>query len=537
MATNPLTTPGGGYATADKETEARLIAMKAKNASPDSQTQTLAVSKLTPDVVVGGATNADGTQFQALTRTPGRYNTDGSLMGAVPGGVAAPGTNPVTGALINPPAPSAVGLGTGTIGADGRATMDPSYANTPDSMLTADQYNAKYGPKPVDEESIRERIRRENQAQVDAINAIYNQQVGDQAIVNEGNLGSTRSINARSGLLGSDFGNTNMKNQQREGERAIGAINAERSLQIQGVYKEISKLAADEIASKKAEALGQADAYKNYLKDAQAKAREAAQILGTSGLSFDELKTQNPEAIQNIIKAGGYDEFTLAQVLNNAKKASEKIDYTYKTVGNKVIGYGLNPKTGAIETVEKSLPVAEGTDLQEYNTQTLADGTLLFTPKTIDPTKPLKDQVLMYGTEGQFAKDGAADGYKFVSATKYQQAGYFNPETGEFKDLTGKKVTNLAPRGGSGGGSGGLTKTEIKEAADAETRATIASDMERVRGNLPDGDRYYNTAEFDKIRKRVSVSDPKTLEWFDKTYPAATSLNPNDPTAFQYLAK
>ncbi|MFA5130713.1 MAG: hypothetical protein WC477_07445, partial [Patescibacteria group bacterium] len=50
------------------------------------------------------------------------------------------------------------------------------------------------------------------------------------------------------------------------------------------------------------------------------------------------------------------------------------------------------------------LPVEEGTDLKDYSSTMTPDGTLVFTPKQIDPTKPLKDQVLVYGAEGQFAK-------------------------------------------------------------------------------------------------------------------------------------
>jgi hypothetical protein len=111
--------------------------------------------------------------------------------------------------------------------------------------------------------------------------------------------------------------------------------------------------------------------------------------------------------------------------MNNNKKAAEKIDYQYKTVGNKVIGYGLNPKTGKIESIEKEIPGFDA-NLGEYDPTTLPDGTLIFTPKKIDTSKPLKDQVLMYGAEGQYAKSEApkipvsAQEYEYAKANGYK---------------------------------------------------------------------------------------------------------------------
>lgn len=235
------------------------------------------------------------------------------------------------------------------------AAPQPSIGSV-SSILSPQEYQAKFGASKVDEEGIRERIRLENQARIDAINATYDAMISERKVVNEGNLGSTRAVNARSGLIGSDFGNANMSNQENENMKALGAINAERNLQVQNVFKEVSQLVQDEVKAKRLEAQGNADAYKEYLTSAQDKARESAKTLGAAGLSYDELKNTNPSALETILKNTGYDEFTLAQLMNTNKKAAERIEYQYKTAGNKLIGYGVNPKTGAIETIEKDLP-------------------------------------------------------------------------------------------------------------------------------------------------------------------------------------
>lgn len=213
-----------------------------------------------------------------------------------------------------------------------------------------------FGAAPVDEEAIRERIRRENQAQIDAIDAVYNSMVVSRERVNEGNMGSARALAARGGTLTSDFGRADLANQKAENDNAIRAINAERAMKIAQVFKEVNQMAVDEAKAKRLEAQGKADEYKAYLLDAQNKARESAKTLGTSGLSFDDLKKNNPAELEQILKNTGYDEFTLAQIMNSSREEKEKINYEYKVAGNKLIGYGVDPITKKISTVETTLP-------------------------------------------------------------------------------------------------------------------------------------------------------------------------------------
>lgn len=62
-------------------------------------------------------------------------------------------------------------------------------------------YNA-----PIDETAIRKQKESEFQSQIDAINAVYADKLRQERTTGQGRLGSGRAIQARSGLIGSDFG-------------------------------------------------------------------------------------------------------------------------------------------------------------------------------------------------------------------------------------------------------------------------------------------------------------------------------------------
>jgi hypothetical protein len=398
-------------------------------------------------------------------------------------------------------------------------SVTTATTNVP-SKLSSDEYKAQYGAKPVDENAVREQIIKDNQSRLDAINSLYAGKLADDKVQGTGRLGSTRAINARGGLMGSDFGQSNIGQTQKYNAKVEDATRQEQALAQAGVFAKIDEQTQAKVAAQKAEALGDANAYKDYLSKAQTDALDYAKTLGASGLSLDELKTQNPTAYKNLIESSGKDEFTLGVVMNASKRKAEQIDYQYKTVGNKFIAYGINQKTGQIETIEKDLP-AEIENLQDYNTPTtLPDGTVIFTPKQIDPTKPLQDQVLMYGAEGQYAKEQAPI-TKTIGSGKYARLVVSKDGGTTWTDaLTNKPVTNVPSGGGSTGG--GTTKEQQLEAS----RKGVAADVAAVTGT----DGYIDTAKYDQIRENLAVSEPSLLNWFDDLYKTNVKLNPSDPT-------
>lgn len=109
---------------------------------------------------------------------------------------------------------------------------------------------------------------------------------------------------------------------------------------------------------------------------------------------------------------------------------------------------------------------------------------------------------------------------QFISATKYQDSGFFNKATGVFTPINGAQPTsNQISYAKSVSG-------KIEDSANKTSEQNIDADMQAIRGN----DGYYDTAKYYEVRRSVAVNTSKMLAWFDKTYPAKDVLNPNDPS-------
>ena len=265
--------------------------------------------------------------------------------------------------------------------------------------FTADQNK---NVTPVDEAAIRENARQQMQARIDATNALFDTMVKSEETRGVDRLGQTRAINARSGILGQDFGNRNMDETTRVNAEAVAAINAERNNKIAQIMGDIDKSAEEKIKAKKEEALGRAEAYTKYLESSQTKVRDAISKLGQNGMTINRLKTEAPDKLKKLLDSSGLDEFQLGVMLNEADKEAKK--YTYKVENGLLYGYRTNQQTGEAEVITKPIP---GLENGNYKVQVTPDGTALVIPEHIDSTKPLDEQIKIYGKEGQFAKTPA----------------------------------------------------------------------------------------------------------------------------------
>ena len=281
------------------------------------------------------------------TPTPVRYDASGAVMGT--------GAKVATDAQGNKIATN-VNYGTDAQG---------------NSLAPANVQAAGYGSQPLTEDQIREQVRKQQQGQIDAINAAYNAMIGQQDITNTSNMGSTRAINARNGLLESDFGNTNMRDQQAAGDRAVAAINAERGAKINTVLSAVNQMAEQKIAAQKAEAMGQANALKDTLAKQQTQAAGYIKSLGANGTTLDDLKTNSPDQLKALLKSSGMSEAELALAMNAARPAKQKIDWKTDIQGNTAIVYGVDPITGEMQYHTQTLPsdLPQGNKVQVVNNQ------------------------------------------------------------------------------------------------------------------------------------------------------------------------
>ena len=324
-------------------------------------------------------------------------------------------------------------------------------------VLTRDQFDAQGSEASINEAAIRDRVRTEQQARIDAVNAVYDDMVRRQMNVNEGNQGSTRAINARSGLIGSDFGAANDANQRAAGQQAVDAVNRERGLQISSIYAKIDEDVQNRVSAEKAAAQGKANEYKSYLEKAQGEAKARAVQLGASGMSFDQLKQEAPDQLKKLLESSGMDEFTLALTMNTGKPVAEKIDYKTSVVGNRVVAYGVNPATGQLETMEKELPEgAQAKDVRIVGGELWSvsgDGSTA--TRIGGNSKPLIEQI---GSGRSMRKVISYDGGK------------------SWKDLTtGAAVSNtiVSSGGGNGADMGGATVQDEKKIEEEALQAWL----------------------------------------------------------------
>lgn len=151
----------------------------------------------------------------------------------------------------------------------------------------------------VDEQAIRDNIQKQLQAETDAINKIYDERLRVARIGGENNLGTTAAINARRGLLGSDFGNTQRADTENRNAQVYAGIDAERGAAISALTNKGAAMIRDEIAQKNSLRSQSTTDYINYLakqeerrssrvKDAVARALSAGIDLATASQS--ELK-------------------------------------------------------------------------------------------------------------------------------------------------------------------------------------------------------------------------------------------------------
>src|ERR1044072_1287094 len=85
------------------------------------------------------------------------------------------------------------------------------------------------GPAPVNENQIREETRKRMQSSIDAINAQYVNLIGQEQVAGQDRSGQTRAVNARSGLIGSDFGQAQQQKTTDFNKQQIKSIEDEKT--------------------------------------------------------------------------------------------------------------------------------------------------------------------------------------------------------------------------------------------------------------------------------------------------------------------
>lgn len=241
--------------------------------------------------------------------------------------------------------------------------------------------------QPVNEADIRSQTMERYQAEIDALNRVYEEKKAAERIAGEGRLGSSGAIQARRRLLGSDFGASQTATITDFNQKVQDAISAENSAKIANIMSIARGEAKTEFDSKVAARKTGAQDYIDFL----------------SGQTERKNKRVNS---------------TIANMLLNSVEADDDI----------------------LSQLSKELGVSVDVLKAEYNTQK-KDAV----PEPVDPIEV--DGALVDPTTGEVIYQAeAGSDWKYQRGTSSQPAGWTNTK-GEFKPLSAGNPNSTTPVG------------------------------------------------------------------------------------------
>lgn len=270
-----------------------------------------------------------------------------------------------------------------------RTPKAPKRVN-PDSFETFDDYRKGNELNDTEYGRINDRYSTYLQKQIALIDAEFLGKTSRQTEENRGMEARTRVLNANTGNLDSGTGITAINKEEKKSKEALDQLATEKSARISKVMGDIDQLKVKEIEAETTRKRNDRVAYQALRKENSEKALATLEEYATAGGNLDALKLAKASDddelsdYDHLQKASGLTPLEFDTKFNAFKRAGEKIDYTFKVVGNKVIGYGVDPMTGKVRTIEQDVPgladdewqIKETKDgaLYKYNSRT---GTLL----------------------------------------------------------------------------------------------------------------------------------------------------------------
>ena len=185
----------------------------------------------------------EGSQSFTPTRQAPAPTTQSSTVG---------GTVPTQGATTPTQQPLGTVLSIG---------QDPWMAEYDErAMRYRDQADAVIDPNQIYQDQLRM-----YQAEIDAVNELYRSHLQEAQRQGRGRLGSSTALQARSGLLGSDFGQAQTDEMQRYNLDIEGGIRAEQRAKIGAIMGEVRQSTVRELEQKRAAKEQGAEAYMQFL--------------------------------------------------------------------------------------------------------------------------------------------------------------------------------------------------------------------------------------------------------------------------------
>lgn len=236
----------------------------------------------------------------------------GAAPAAVPPAPVVPGAAPVVPGAT--PATAYKGLDLGT------------YDSTADTLLSRGAATAAAAASTLpDEKKIYRDKLKMYQADIDATNKIYAEKLAQTVTQGTSNLGSARAVAARSGTLGSDFGNAQNDRVVASNTAAEDLVRQEQALKISAILGLARKDAADEVAAKRtAQQKGLTD-YLTYLGEQTTRrtsnTSKVAKAILDQGLSVKDI---DPTQLASIAKQYGLTPQEISAAVAEEKKTRDE---------------------------------------------------------------------------------------------------------------------------------------------------------------------------------------------------------------------
>lgn len=367
----------------------------------------------------------------------GQYygRTPNGVADLVNGGIVAPGANSAyqapgssTPAPPSGPAATIAASGVQRYTAPGTTTADPSITPATPQQIAGGTYTGSDGKEyysldstPVnttlypDVNAIRQSAMTDAQQEIEGIKNSFApilKAAQDQGTINSG---KQRAIDARSGNLGDDFGNSADNVVVNNTNDNIGKINDQMNAAISAAMTKANARADQLVQAAQTTASTDSAAYQKTLTANAAAAKDDIVQLAKGGVPLESL---DPTEKQTLMQQAGYTDPSLFTALYNANlPKAQQTKYTYeKLADGSFLPIGIDPTSGEPFAGTPIVPPDTGDTYDKF--QVLPDGTPVFVnTKTGAATVAGTNGTSLSGTsKTNFSKPTAASSGKPTAA-------------------------------------------------------------------------------------------------------------------------
>jgi hypothetical protein len=225
----------------------------------------------------------------------------------------------------------------------------------------------------INEDQIRADVLAQMQAEINAQNSVFADKLSRAQVEGAGRLGSTGAIQARRGLLGSDFGASQTQGVVGANEAIYGSIENEKQAVIQSLLSKGRDMGARAIAEKRAAKEAGLSEYIKSLGGAVESAKSRAKELATVILQSGTIDQYDPASIEQVAKDAGVTVSQIKSAYDEQKKLKD--------------AEALKLKTDAEKLIPKGFDLSEGQSRYEINPQTGKYEQVANVPKTFAPVR------------------------------------------------------------------------------------------------------------------------------------------------------